>query len=148
LAISYSDVVEALQEARSHLASNLTAEATTIIDHYVGLIRRNIVPDPDLIEHCRRLYARHRYALDLVFKYGVENAFVSAANQFLESHNDLKKLEPRSAQAAFLPASLWEIVPEMEKLDWWGQSRPMLFWFNLSDDRLTVFIIREIRAKY
>jgi PD-(D/E)XK nuclease superfamily len=42
--INYSDVVDALQEARSN-QTNLTNETAMVIDHYIALIRRNIVPE-------------------------------------------------------------------------------------------------------
>jgi hypothetical protein len=42
-AISYSDVIGALQEARFHHSVNLTSEATMVIDQYISMVRRNIV---------------------------------------------------------------------------------------------------------
>jgi hypothetical protein len=133
-AISYSDVIDALQEARSHHLSNLTSEATVVIDHYIALIRRNIVPDQELVDQCRKLYAKHKDALDLVLRYGEVNTFETAANQFFESHADLKLLASRTGRAAFLPVSLYDIAPQMEGTNWWGQSRPILYWFNLRPD--------------
>jgi hypothetical protein len=127
--ISYSDVIDALQEARSR-ESHLSDDAKLVIDHYVSLVRRNIVPDQDLIEQCRRLYAQHKDALDLIFQYGEADAFSSAANLFFKTHTDLKALKIRSGAAVFLPATLFEIVPPIEDTNWWGQSRPLLFWFN------------------
>jgi hypothetical protein len=135
-AISYSDVVDALQAAKSHHLSNLTNEATILIDHYIGLIRRNIVPDQELIEQCRKLYAKHRDALELILQYGEVNAFESAANQFFKSHPELKLLANRTGRAAFLPTSLLEITPQIEGINWWGQSRPVLYWFNLQPGKL------------
>src|SRR5262245_20103217 len=51
-AIDYSHVVDALQEARSHPQSRLTDDAKVLVDHYIELIRRNIVPDEELKEQC------------------------------------------------------------------------------------------------
>jgi hypothetical protein len=48
--ISYANVIDALQEAKDHHSSNLTTEARIVIDHYIDVIRRNIVPiKPSLI---------------------------------------------------------------------------------------------------
>jgi PD-(D/E)XK nuclease superfamily len=132
--ISYSDVIDALQEAQARQSSNLTDEAKLIISHYVNLIRRNIVPDQELIDQCRKLYALHKDALDLIIRYGNVNAFVSAADLFFKSHTELKPLIIRSGQAAFLPASLFEIVPQIDGTNLLGQSRPFAFWFNLEGD--------------
>ena len=88
------------------------------------------MPDQDLIEQCRRLYAQHKDALDLIFQYGEADAFSTAADLFFKTHADLKPLKIRSGAAVFLPAALLEIVPQIEGTNWWGQSRPLLFWFN------------------
>ena len=127
--ISYSDVIDALQQALSR-ALTLSDGAKLVIDHYVSLIRRNIVPDQELIEQCRRLYAQHKDALDLIFRYGEADAFSTAADLFFKTHPDLKVLKIRSGAAVFLPALLFDIVPQFEETNWWVQSRPLLFWFN------------------
>ena len=139
--MSYSDVLDAVQGAKFRQSSNLTNEAKIVIDHYVSLIRRNIVPDQELVEQCRKLYAQHKDALDLIIRYGEVNSFASAADLFFKRHSDLKSLVVRSSAAVFLPASLFEIVPQFEDTNWWGQSRPLLFWFNFPpDSRLGIVI--------
>src|SRR5262249_24943482 len=130
-AISYSDVVSALEEAQFRHASSLTEETKVVIEHYVGLIRRNIVPDQELIEQCRKLYAKHKDALELVMRYGEVNAFDSAAEQFFVHHSELNRFATGSGSVAvFLPNLLIQVIPTIEGTVWWGQSRPLLFWFN------------------
>jgi hypothetical protein len=138
-AVSYSDVIEALQESHQ-LSSNLPNETRMIIEHYVDAIRRNIVPDQALIDQCRRLYSLHKEALDLIIEHGQVNSFVAAADNFFNNHPDLKRFEVRSARVAFLPAPLLERVPEIEGTNWWGQSRPIVFWFNSYNDRFGIVI--------
>ena len=140
-AISYSDVIDALLEAHSQLSANLTPEAKIVIEHYIALIRRKLVPDQELIDQCRKLYALHRDALDLIFRYGKVDAFVSAADLFFKSHEGIKPLLVRSGQAAFLPTSFFDILPEIEGMNWWGQSRPIIFWFNLRDEEALGLVI-------
>jgi len=132
-------VVDALQQARSS-PTNLTDETAMVIDHYIALIRRNIVPDQELIDQCRKLYAKHKDALDLIFRYGEVNTFESAATQFFGTHPELKLLANRTSVAAFLPGSLYEVTPELEGTNWWGQSRPILYWFYHRKDRLGLIL--------
>jgi PD-(D/E)XK nuclease superfamily len=138
-AISYSDVIEALTETLQR-SSNLTAPARMVVDHYVDLIRRNIVPDQALIDQCRRLYLLHKDALDLIIEYGQVNSFVSAANSFLDKHPELEKFQIRPSQAAFLPRSFLERVPPIEGTNWWGQARPLALWFNFYDGRIGIIL--------
>jgi hypothetical protein len=50
------------------------------------------------------------------------------------------KFEIRPARAGFLPKSLLEHIPEIEGTNWWGQYRPLVFWFNLYDGKFGVVI--------
>src|SRR5262249_49161173 len=138
-AISYSDVIDALTETQ-HRSPNLPASARIVIDHYVDLIRRNIVPDQTLIDQCRRLYSLHKDALDLIIEHGQVNSFVSAANAFFDKHTELEKFQIRPSQAAFLPKSLLEKVPPLEGTNWWGQARPVSLLFNLYEGRIGIVL--------
>jgi hypothetical protein len=133
--IGYSEVIEALQEAR-HRSSNLTAQQTIVIDNYIDLVRRNIVPDQSLIEQCRRIYSLHKEAIDLIIEHGQVNSFVEASNTFFDKHPDLEKFQIRPTRAAFLPKQVLEQVPPIEGTNWWGQARPLVYWFNLDEMRL------------
>jgi len=88
------------------------------------------VPDQELIDQCRRLYDQHKDTLDLVFRYGRVDTFESAANLFFKNHPELHCFLIRSGAAAFLPTTVLEAIPPMDGMNWWGQSRPFLFWFN------------------
>ncbi|WOH82126.1 PD-(D/E)XK nuclease family protein [Bradyrhizobium sp. BEA-2-5] len=138
-AISYSDVAEALQDARSRLPS-VTNHAGIVIDHYLDFIRRNIVPDQTLIDECRRLYLLHKDALDLIIEHGQVNSFSSAAGTFFQKHPELEKFAIRPAGAAFLPKSLLMHVPQLEGTNWWGQSRPFALWFNFYQERIGIVV--------
>jgi hypothetical protein len=140
--MSYSNVIDVLQEAKDQHSSNLTGDARIVIEHYIDVIRRNIVPDQALVDQCRKLYNLHREALDLIFRYGEVSAFSAAAEQFFKIHAELLKvLSIRSKAAVFLPTTLFDIVPETEGTNWWGQARPLVFWFILTtDDRIGLII--------
>jgi hypothetical protein len=144
-ALSYSDVIDALQDAKDRHLPTLTNEGRILIDHYIDVIRRNVVPDKALVEQCRKLYARHRQALDL-------SGFSSAANEFFKTHPELKMLTSRETAATFLPVSLLIIVPEIDGINWWGQARPFLFWFKLTSDNRRLGLVIEVgpltNAKY
>lgn len=69
------------------------------------------------------------------------SAFNTAAEQFFKAHSELKVLGVWSAWAGFLPTTLFDIVPEIEGTNWFGQARPFIFWFRLvSDGRFGLII--------
>ena len=98
------------------------------------------MPDEVLKEQCRRLYLKHKNALDLIFRYGEVNAFESAANQFFDKHKELKHWQSGTSRASFLPTSLLEVIPPIEGVNWHGQSRPILYWFNLVTGKLGLIL--------
>lgn len=63
----YTDVVEALKSAVS--ANNLNPTADFIIAQYIDLVERHIVGDTDFDNLCKRIYERHRRALDILFEH-------------------------------------------------------------------------------
>lgn len=129
--LTYSDVVQALIEASSNKSTILTPEAKILIEHYVQLLRRSIVSDQELIDACRRIYSQHKAALDLIIRFGEVNTFDTASQAFLAAHPEVEKIYTRSGRAvAFLPPEFLKILPEMKGVNWFGQSRPFMFWFN------------------
>lgn len=138
--LSYSDIADALQQAKTQPGSSLNDEAAIVINHYLDLVRSNIVPDQELIELCRKLYAQHKAALDLVILHGEVNDFNSAAELFFKKHPEVTPIQIRSGAASFLPNALFQILPEMADVNWRGQSRPFLFWFNRYNDKLGIVL--------
>lgn len=113
-----------------------------IIGDYVRLLRRHVVEDEILKEECRAIYSRHKKALDLIFKYGAvqKGAFADAANVFFgETSSELVVLGGvRPREAAFLPRNLADIVPDLTEINWHGQSKPVLIWFQDLGDRIKI----------
>ena len=99
------------------------------------------MPDEELIEQCRQLYAKHREALELIYRYGEVNVFQAAATSFLNDHSsEITWSEIRPNRAAFIPNQLFHVMPEMAGLNWFGQSRPLLIWFFMEGNKLGIVI--------
>lgn len=136
--ISYADVIQAL--AKSSKSKTLPTEIHLTISHYVELIRRNIVPDDELIEQCRQIYAKHRQALELIYRYGEVNSFHTAASNFFKNHPEFRWSTLKPSRAAFVPAPIFDAAPELPGVSWFGQARPLLFWFSWEANKLGLII--------
>ncbi|MGY4308950.1 hypothetical protein ACVIJ6_006193 [Bradyrhizobium sp. USDA 4369] len=143
-AIGYSGVLEALQESMTYHSANLTSEVSTVLNHYVTLIRRKIVPDQELIEQCRAIYAQHRQALDLIIRFGTVDPFVSAADLFFKEHTDLEQATVSPNRAVFTPSVLANVVPKGVGSSWAGYQRAVAFWFNLYRPKNSLGLIIEV----
>ena len=64
IAFSYALLAQVLEA----LAEEAPSESAIIIRHYVQMLRRHIVPDPQLKALARRLYERHSEALNFIFE--------------------------------------------------------------------------------
>jgi hypothetical protein len=67
--VSY-DVVEAcVQRVLARWESRIGPDVATLLRHYDTLLRRHIVSESDIARLCRRIYAKHQQALDLIFEH-------------------------------------------------------------------------------
>jgi hypothetical protein len=69
LAVNYTSVCEAVENLLEKRASTLGVDVATLIRHYAQMLRRHIVNESEIAELCRRIYRKHRLALDLIFEH-------------------------------------------------------------------------------
>ncbi|BAY97520.1 hypothetical protein NIES37_14620 [Tolypothrix tenuis PCC 7101] len=65
----YSNVVEILDSISNNYKSTLGTDVYTLITHYSTLIRRQIMNNSEVAELCRKIYFKHKKALDLIFEH-------------------------------------------------------------------------------
>jgi PD-(D/E)XK nuclease superfamily len=68
VACSYSEIVELLADYTGYVRSSLSAELVLILDHYLQMVKGNVVDDEKLKELARQLYYRHRDAFEFVYQ--------------------------------------------------------------------------------
>ena len=66
LSLSYKQIADILDHCL--VQNELIEDSRMIIEHYLKILRRNIVMDEELVEICNRIYATHQRALDLIFE--------------------------------------------------------------------------------
>jgi hypothetical protein len=89
---SYSKLVEIIDSLCASYKSTLGTDIYTLITHYSTLLRRHIVSDSDVAELCRKIYIKHRQALDLIFEHRPDlqsemaDKLTDLATQYIASH--------------------------------------------------------------
>lgn len=68
VALSYNEVLRDVERAAKQAAS---PDIRLMLDHYAILLRTHVVNDQEKISLCRRIYARHQRAIELVMEHGV-----------------------------------------------------------------------------
>ncbi len=60
------DIVDSiLQDA----GSTLDPDVKMSVEHYVGMVRRRIVTDPEIVELCQQIYLKHKRAFDMIYRH-------------------------------------------------------------------------------
>jgi hypothetical protein len=133
--LSYTTVATELKRIASDAAP---APAVVLaLQHYAELIERRIMVSEELVDACRRIYAQHRVALDLISEHGQVPMLAEAFALFQANHEELEAFTVRVSDIHFL-AKPWLQAPEFQVADKarWGSTCPVKFWYRLRPGKL------------
>lgn len=69
VAVSYSEVVQLLESTIKNRGDAVPPEIASLITHYTTMMRRHHMEDSELIQLARKIYVRHKPALDFIFDH-------------------------------------------------------------------------------
>ncbi len=69
--VSHSEVVQIIERLVAAKHDKLGDEVSSFLSHYIEMLRRYIMKDSQVQEICRKIYNRHKRALDLIFDTGL-----------------------------------------------------------------------------
>ncbi len=69
LPVSYSLVCKVIENLVRDRRSTLGSEVVMLLEHYAQMLRRHILSESEVADLCRRIYQKHRQALDLIFEH-------------------------------------------------------------------------------
>jgi hypothetical protein len=134
IALGYDQVSGAIERLLGLNSRALDSGVRTVMEHYVEMLRRYIVTESEVSELCRRIYSKHKQALDLIFEHRPDR------QQFVREHLEewvkqkSELLEPdHSTKSAvrFIPKELdWEQLrkgPRQGPGTWTPTGRMLLF---------------------
>jgi hypothetical protein len=119
LPYSYADLHRVLSRVRRTSGGSLGSEVGVFVDQYLSLIGSRFMDDPQLDELCRRIYANHRQALQLIWDRvgspasGVLGAFEDALLQDGERWHIFNRTSKR---VDFVPRAWLDWIPPICKL--------------------------------
>jgi hypothetical protein len=125
---SYAELAKVIEDLAEERSGNSSPDAGTIVRHYVEMLRRHIVPDEDLQDIARRIYERHKEALDFIFEARPQpESLLGIARSLLESQPGLIQDRHGTNILRFIPES-WTAIPELNRCNAWTRSgRNVLF---------------------
>jgi len=142
---SYGDIANLIDTVREVHESTLGADVSTLMRHYTAMLRRHIVSDSEIAELCRRIYRRHKQALDLIFEYRPDLQWDIAEflRDLLEEEKDAGLvLDHTTKRYTRFAVAEWDDIPALCSGQGWTPSgRLLLFEFENKSDRLTLYLL-------
>ncbi len=130
-----ADLVKRFLEAR---ASTTGPDVQTLLRHYEQMLRRHIVSDSEIAELCRKLYKKHRHALDLIYQHRPDPSH-GAARDLLEKAvqetTDLVSDDSTRSYLRFLPRQ-WDVEKLRQGTGWTRSRRMLVFELVFTNDRV------------
>ena len=141
--LSYKLIVEILEDML--VKDTASAETRLFINHYIQLIRKHIVNEEndEFKSACLSLYEKHRNVFDLIYKnLDLGGSRAEAISKFKEEFKQSVIINTsNSAWLSFIPISLHEKMRDIEfTKDFHKQKKPIVFFFNLDNDRIKLTI--------
>lgn len=125
--LTYADIVPLLEHLLEGKKSKLSPEILAFISHYKEMLRRYIMEDSEVQEICRRIYKRHKKALDLIFQYKPDrlHEVYQLWVDIVRKRPDLILDESNKSLIRFMPKNL-DFIPK--KGDGWTPSGRILLF--------------------
>lgn len=153
IVINYSQICNMTEEVLKRLENKLGDDFRLLLRHYIQMLRRYIVSDSPIEELCRKIYQKHRHAIDLILEYrpDLQASIRGYLEQLIREDQDLI-LE--SGSKAYIRFSLksWDVATLRQGGIWIESKRMLVFEFKNYLDRLYLGLIigpgnQEIRQK-
>ena len=147
ISYSYSQVLSVLEKVFAQRQSQLSEAVAIFLSHYTDILRRLTMQDQELIELCKKVYQKHRTAIDTIFQYGRAGVGQQAVESVLREDESYEELYTSPSWVSFIPKSWAEYVPE-NGTSWTNLTRPVsvICWFEFPRDTQSVCLTWEVSA--
>jgi hypothetical protein len=116
LPVSYSVVCDLLTDIIARRGNSLAKDVVISIDHYVQMLRRHYVSDSELASLARKIYQKHRQALDYIFeqKPDLQMDLRQGIETFLKEAGGIDLDDSRKSLIRFAPRD-WDGIPALRE---------------------------------
>jgi hypothetical protein len=146
ISFSYAEVSSLVDSVRGSRASTLGTDVRALLQHYVTMLRRHIVSDSEVAELCRKIYRKHKKALDLIYEHRPD--LLMDMKEFLVGLLEEEsggRVAPDHSIKNYIRFCVkdWDARPgQLSGHDWTPSKRMLLFEFqNLADGLVLKLII-------
>jgi hypothetical protein len=137
--MSYGAMCDLLERISEERGSTLEPDLRMSVEHYVQMVRRRILGDPEIVELSRQIYQKHERAIELVYRNRPKSPNYPA--QIYPIIEDLIEQNPKLAKDLAARRNIkfgvkaWDDAPAIPTAEGWTDSRRILLFvvYNESD---------------
>ena len=141
--IDYTTICEILEKLVETRKSTLGPDVLVALNHYTQMLRRHIVSNSEIEQLAKRIYRKHKQALDLIYEYrpDQQESIREILENLIKSESRLI-LDHSSKSYIRFGVNNWDVPLLLEGEGWTRSKRMLLFEFANTPDRLALkFII-------
>jgi len=153
IAVGYDQICEVLERLLETSRGLLNPDVRMMIEHYAEMLRRHLMSESEIAELCRRIYGRHREALDLIFEYRPDRPQLTREllESFIGANPELQLDHCSKGYVRFIPNSM-DLQLLRHGSGWTRSGRMLMFEMENWEDHVTVKLIlgpgsQELRRK-
>jgi len=152
LSLDYQDIIKIISHIIENKSTSIGEEILIFISHYREMFRRYIMENSEIQEICKKIYKKHKKALDLIFEY--------KPDKILDTHDFIIDIIRKQGDVIldseskkfirFIPKSLDFIKKDGD--GWTKSKRILLFEIYNDSNGINLYLIigpgpKEIRNK-
>jgi len=133
ISVNYELVCRLVEDLVARRTSTLGGDVRTMMTHYAQALRRHIVADSETADLCRRIYQKHKQALDLIYEHRPDRqaAIRDLLEPLITATPDLKIDYSIKTYIRFYPTD-WDTAHLRGGAGWTPSGRILLFEFTNS----------------
>ncbi|HEY7416671.1 MAG TPA: PD-(D/E)XK nuclease family protein [Ktedonobacteraceae bacterium] len=141
LSVDYGMICQLLEGLAQSRASTLGPDVLTVITHYTQMLRRHIVAESEIAELCRRIYQKHKAALDLIYEHRPDQqAIIRDLLRSLITKTPGLVMDVSLKQYIRFAPQEWDVPTLRAGSGWTTSGRILLLQFNNYPDSLELIL--------
>ncbi len=150
LSINYHDIIKIISHIIENKSTSIGQEILIFISHYREMFRRYIMENSEIQEICKKIYKKHKKALDLIFEYKPDLLMEinECLTEIIKNDSDLILDFSSKSYIRFITKKL-DFIPRKGE-GWTKSERILLFEFKNNLNGIALYLIigpgpKEIR---
>jgi hypothetical protein len=142
LPLDYAAVCKILDNILEDQSLILSLDVRMSIEHYVQMVRRNIVGDSEVARLCQQIYQKHKRALDLIYEYrpDIQSELVDVLEGLIRSNHRMERDSGGKRIIRFVVRD-WDKPALLTSSGWTRSGRILMFEFWNNPNNLTLGLV-------